>query len=367
MWVVLVAGVVVVVVVGLVAVAVQRRPKGSDLSSVRKYHSALGTIEQLSDRISQSPVRVVGGDGSAGGDAGAEITAGRNRGAIDGIGGEVGWSDAGPGKTEIVPGANRRYPPVSGDGDLFDREAALVFDDSHPDEHRWHNGVSQSPSRTRADRAQRHALESMNRRPRRGVAVMVIVVALATFATLAFLGRRRSESSGHGHTTAGSASAVSTSTVRATHSTSSTTSGSGPSHRAGHSGKHSEKTEPTPTTLPPQIVATSTGLGIATYPAPANAYSVTVTATGPCWVLARSVSSGATLWTGTLQAGATQTIPAIGTITVELGAASATLHVGSVPAVLPTPLDTPFVATFQPAITGASSSASAVATPAASG
>jgi Domain of unknown function (DUF4115) len=353
MWVILV--VVVVVVVGVALVAVQRRPKGSDLTSVRKYHSALGTIEQLSDRIGKAPVRVVGGDGPAGGDAGAGINAGGRRGGADQVAGEVGSSDAGP-LTGSPPGPNRRYPPVSG-GEPNGWEAPLVFDDAHPDEHRWRDGSAQGPSRSRTDRAQRHALDSMNRRPRRGVTVMIVVLALATFAVLAFLGSRRTDSAGHGHTVA-----ASTSTVRATHSTSSSVSDSGGSHQGGHAGKHGAKTKPTPTTLPPQIVATSTGPGVATFSAPAASYSVTVTASGPCWVLARTVSSGSTLWTGTLQAGASQTVQATGAITVELGAASATLDVDNVPVVLPTPLDTPFVATFLPGTTGATPSGSPTAT-----
>jgi len=359
MWVILVVAV--VVVVGVVVVAVQRRPKGSDLSSVRKYHSALGTIEHLSDRIGKAPVRVVGGGEPVGGDADAGITAGRRSGGIDRTAGEVGWSDTEPGWTDATPGANRRYPPVSGDADPNDREAPLVFDDARPEEHRWRDGSAHGPSRSRTDRAQRHALESMNRRPRRGVAVMIVLVAVATFAVLAFLGSRRSNS-GPGHS-----AAASTSTVRATHSTSSSVPGSGGSHPGGHAGKHSGKTKPTPTTLPPQIVATSTGPGVATYSAPADSYNVMVTATGPCWVLARTVSSGSTLWTGTLQAGGAQSIQAIGAITVELGAASATLSVDNVPVALPTPLDTPFEATFQPGIAGAPSPGSATSTTAATG
>ena len=254
--------------------------------------------------------------------------------------------------TDTAPGANRRYPPVSGDGDPFDREAPLVFDDAHPDEHRWRDGSAQGPSRSRADRAQRHALESMNRRPRRGVAVMIVVVAVATFAVLAFLGSRRSDSTGHGHTAARYRPPRSGPRIRPRPRFPAR----GGSHQGGHAGKHSGKTKPTPTTLPPRSSPPRPGRVSPPIRRRPTSYSVTVTATGPCWVLARTVSSGSTLWTGTLQAGAAQTIQAIGAITVELGAASATLSVGNVPVVLPTPLDTPFVATFQPAITGAPSS-----------
>src|SRR5580700_6182832 len=51
MWIVLgAAALVVVVVVGVVAF---RRPRADDLHSVRSYHSALGTLENMSDRPGQ--------------------------------------------------------------------------------------------------------------------------------------------------------------------------------------------------------------------------------------------------------------------------------------------------------------------------
>ncbi len=68
-------------------------------------------------------------------------------------------------------------------------------------------------------------------------------------------------------------------------------------------------------------------------------------------MLATVVSTGATLWTGTLQAGANQVIQATGTVKVELGAPGATLTVDNVPVTFPTPQHTPFVATFQPSVT----------------
>jgi hypothetical protein len=92
-----------------------------------------------------------------------------------------------------------------------------------------------------------------------------------------------------------------------------------------------------------------------------NSYRVAVSVAGPCWVLATAVSTGATLWTGTLQAGATQVIPATGTTKVELGALGATLTVDNVPVTLPTPEHTPFEATFQPSLTAAPGSTTTLA------
>ena len=58
MWIV-VAVVVVIAVVAFVATFI-RRPRGDDLNSVRNYHSALGTLEHLSERTSQQSVNVTG-------------------------------------------------------------------------------------------------------------------------------------------------------------------------------------------------------------------------------------------------------------------------------------------------------------------
>ena len=220
--------------------------------------------------------------------------------------------------------------------------APLVFDDQDP--------TDVTIPRTRSDRIQRHALASMNRRPRRGSAITWWWWSWWSCGALVYIGSRRSTGGNHGHTAAGTPSATAptrrttTSTANSLHTTS--PSGSGHGH---HAGGQSKKAKTTPTTLPSAIVASSTSLGAATYPVSSTSYSVTVTATGPCWVLARSVTTGATLWTGTLQNGTVQTIPAVGTTTVELGSLAGALKVGTVPVALPHPMATPFVATFQPA------------------
>src|SRR5580693_8467041 len=63
MWIVLAAVAVVAVVAGIVLVF--RRPEGNDIDSVRSYHSALGTLEHLSDHPTRSTVNVVGPDDRA--------------------------------------------------------------------------------------------------------------------------------------------------------------------------------------------------------------------------------------------------------------------------------------------------------------
>jgi hypothetical protein len=355
MWVALV-GVVLVVVVAVMVVVV-RRPRGNDLSSVRKYHSALGTIEHLSERIGQAPVKVVGAsEGTVDGGPPTGFDGGRGGGGPDGLEDDAGpRSGADPsGHVRTVPGTNPWDPsgPVRGNGGHSGLGDPLVFDDSHPREPSRREGSAQGAPSARAERAQRHALESMNRRPRRGITVMVAVVVVVVFATLALLGSGRSQTH-HGQTGSATSpdSVTSTSVARTTASTSTTQARS--ARQGGHPDRRGEKPKPTPTTLPTRILAVSTTPGGATYPVSSNSYSVTVNASAPCWVLARTVSSGATLFTGTLEAGAARVIQATGAITVELGAPTASLSAENLPVVLPIPLHTPYVATFQPVALGA--------------
>jgi hypothetical protein len=250
--------------------------------------------------------------------------------------------------------------PAGDNGAFIDQEAPLVFDDSRPYDRYRRDGSTQGTTGNRADRAQRHALESMNRRSKRGTTAMVVTAVVVVVAALAYLGNRHS---GPGqHSADASVSATSTSAVRTTDTSPPAHSGSGASHQGGRPKKPVGKTKSPPTTIPTRIVAVTMAPGVATYPVSVDSYGVTVTASGPCWVLARTVSSGSTLWTGTLQAGAIQTIDATGAITVELGAPSASLSVEHVPVVLPVPLHTPFVATFQPLPTASAGPGSATTT-----
>jgi hypothetical protein len=336
MWAALVVAVVIVTVVA--AVSVLRRPRGSDLHSVRQYHSALGTIEQMSARSGQSSVRVVGPAGGPGNDAGPA-----------GVG-ERGHQDTGSASMPATPGDAEEPDDLGG---------PLVFDDARPRDRYKVDPSARPTGVSRTDRAQRHALHSMNRRPRRGTAVMVAVVALALFGALAFVGSRRSTSADHPRATTTSAVTDPRSSARST-TTSSTASGT--SHPKSHAHAKGGTPRPTPTTIPSAIVASSSTAASAVYPVADNSYRVAVRVAAPCWVLATSVSTGATLWTGTLQAGATQVIQGTGVVKVELGAPSATLTVDNVPVTLPTPVHTPFVATFQPSVTSPPGSTTTLAT-----
>jgi hypothetical protein len=324
MWIVLIAAVVVVVVAA--ATLVVRRPRGSDLSSVAKYHTALGTIEQMAERTGRP-------------------TAGT---AVPSDGGQSrGRSSSGAGRR---PGRAVPPVPVRGNGEFPDPGEPIVFDDARPQDHIRGDGLTPGAPMHRADRAQRNALESMNRRPRRATAVMAVVVVVALIGALAALGSFHNNPSHHTDGT----SSVS--------NTASTSSGSGGSHNGGSgSGSktkkhHQSPPTTTPTTTPTQVVAissSSTGT-TATYPAPTSgSYTLTITATSsPCWVQVTSASTGAALWTGTLQAGGSQVVPGSGTVTVQLGAPSGKLALDNIPVVFPNPVHTPFIATFQPTAAG---------------
>jgi Domain of unknown function (DUF4115) len=347
MWIVL--GVVVLVVVAVVAIVAMRRPRGDDLHSVQSYHSALGTLETFADRMGQSPPEVVAqadrsGDGHVRPRFYSRATAAApdDPAAPDGSPVDPGDVDRGGRTSAPHSGMPPSIPPlpVRGNADFPDPGAPLRFDDAPPVDHRRQDAGLPGPG-LRMDRAQRHALDSMNHRPRRITTVMIVVAALVLFGVLAYVGSRRTGSTNHGH-----AVATATTTGRSTTSQPSTK-----KHSGGGATKHEHKASTTTTTLPKQIVALTSTPTSATYPVGASAYKVTLATSGPCWVQAITVATGSTLWEGTLQAGQVQVIPASGPVTVELGAPAATLKIDNIPVVLPVPLHTPFVARFQPSTT----------------
>ncbi len=143
--------------VGALVVAMLRRPSSEDLHSVRRYHSALGTIEHLSERVGTQGVRPTTRPG-------------------------------GPESEVTVPPV-----PVRGSDQFPDPGVQVVFDDAHPTGGRPAGG--EGATRARADRAQRIALDSMNHRPRPAATVMLVAAVLVLFGVLAYVGSHRSKSS----------------------------------------------------------------------------------------------------------------------------------------------------------------------------
>ena len=309
-----VAFVVVVLVVVAVAVALVRRPRGDDVHSVRNYNHALGTLEHLSDRIGPQAVRPVR---------------------------VVPTGQSGPSAERVVPPV-----PVRGTDEFPDPDAPIVFDDARPLE-RGRSGGGEATTPARADRAQRMALDSMNHRRRSGTGVMVAVAVVLVFGVLAFLGSQKSHKAAHSSSSttttrpAGSAGATSTTATRPP-----------------------QTTRPTATTLPTQFAASTTSSAgtSATYTVPHTTYQITITGTGPCWVQVDTASTGATLWAGELSAGTVQNVQATGSTTVQFGTPTLSLQVDTIPVVLPTPLRTPFVATFTPSSTATPGSVPATTT-----
>ena len=365
MWIVL--GAVALVVVLVVVIVAFRRPRADDLHSVRSYHSALGTLENMSDRPGQpAPGSTSPPDRSSVAHVSPRFY---SRASVENPiprGDTAGRDDLpdGVGRGGDRPGAagrSRPLPPVPlRDLDaIVDPATPIVFDDSLS-QNLHHTLPSAQESHeivpaVRLDRAQRHALESMNHRPRRITTVSIVVAAVAVFGVLAVVGSRRSNPP-HRSTSAPATTSAAHQSGKPTTSTA--------VHGAGDQGsKHKTKTHSPPATVPTRLVALTSTSTSATYSVAASSYTVTVTASGPCWVGAKTVATGASLWEGTLQAGDVQVIPASGVITVQLGTTAATLKVGKLPVVLPSPLHSPFLATFQPpGATSATSTGTATGT-----
>jgi hypothetical protein len=313
-----VAFVLVVVVVVAVAVALVRRPRGDDVHSVRNYNHALGTLEHLSEQIGPPTVRPIA----------RQVT---------------------PGVTSerVVPPV-----PVRGTDEFPDPDAPIVFDDARPHDRPRVGGSGDGSPSARSDRAQRMALDSMNHRRRGGTGIAIAVVVVALFAALALLGSHKARTAAHASST-----------------TTRTTGGRGAAVTSTTRPRPPATTRPTPTTLPTQFVATTTSSAgtSATYSIPNASFQITATGTGSCWVQVASVSTGTTVWAGELSAGTVQSIQASGATTVQFGTPTLTLAVDAIPVVLPSPLRTPFTATFTPSAAAVAAAAAASAAAASAG
>ncbi len=295
-----------VVVVVAVVVALMRRPRGEDVHSVRNYNHALGTLEHLSERIGPPTVRPIPRRVTAEGSAGLT--------------------------ERVVPPV-----PVRGTDEFPDPDEPIVFDDARPFARSRTDASADIVTTPRSDRAQRMALDSMNHRRRPGTGIALAIGVVVVFGLLAFLGshssHKASTSSSTSTTMANSTGKSSTSTTRPTPTS-----------------KPTPSTRPTPTTLPTQYVATTTSSSgtSADYTVPNNSFQITATGTGSCWVEVDSVATGKAVWAGALTSGTVQTIQATGATSVQFGTPTLSLEIDTVPVVLPSPLRTPFVATFTP-------------------
>jgi Domain of unknown function (DUF4115) len=102
-----------------------------------------------------------------------------------------------------------------------------------------------------------------------------------------------------------------------------------------------------PTTGPSSTAGSRTATAAqahsASYVAPTSPYTVSISASGQCWVLAQEVGSGQVLWTGTLQAGNLRTFSGFGAVQLRLGAASdVTVSLNGTDLALPAGFQSPF-------------------------
>ncbi len=345
MWYVLGAAALVAVIVA--AFSVLRRPSAEDLSSVRHYHSALGTLEHLSERS----VRTVpedsepGEDRPAGGDGQPRFY--RRPDAPGPLPAGVGPGGDDEPPQRLSPRSSGRVPPATVRGELAEPGNPIVFDDARPRD-RFESGQTPLVPRPRVDRVQRHALESMNHRPRRGMALAAVaVVVVVLFTVLAIVGSQRSPR----HTSG----AVTPTTTGHTAATVRPPTGKSAHHRT------------TSTTAPAQLVAQSSTASTALYTVGPSSFQLSLSTSGPCWVNATTASTGSTLWTGTMQAGGSQDIPATGTTRLELGTQAVAVTVDGVPVVIPPSIHSPFVLTFEPSSSASPGTASSSTTTSAFG
>jgi len=321
----------------IVAGATWRR--GADeRQSVKAYHTTLETLRHVSDRVDTSRPRPAARNGRVPAPKAAGPARGRNE--------EPAPSVRVPSRSTAAAAAGATSAPAEA-GRTRQRARRAVDDVDDVDEaHRVRtpaavavNGSAKAPEE--GDRPSlvfddgapppsvddpdgRRAIARMGARRAKGtehagrvlaVAVVVVLVAAVVGAVVAFL-----PSSGKGTTTP-------------------------PAHVGGTS-PGATVPAPVPSTVNASVSTTST----ATYNAPAGPYTVVLAATGDCWVMAADAATGRILFTGTMGAGQTQTLTeTAGSLKVTLGAASdMTMTLDGKAVTLPTPFQSPFVATFAP-------------------
>ena len=323
MWIAVIA--VVLVALGAVVAKLTWRPNPDEAHSVRRYRTALGTMEHISDRTVRST------EGLAGSTESAESA--------------VGWTE-----TPSVHITGRETPtrvPAPGPVPVPERigdelrapDGELVFDDARSADRARRPGFKPIAPEFRSERARKQAFQAMDHRQWHWRAPTIVIVVLVVFGVLAFVGSRRSNN----HSTKTSITTV------AGHQTT-------PSHQGSTVPTTTKPPRATTTTTKPptQLIATSTSAGAATYSVGTSTYNIVITASGLCWVNAVDASSGNAIFSGTVQPGASQVIHASGATNVTTGASFASMTANNIPVVLPTPFQVPFTATFQPPASTAS-------------
>ena len=326
-WIAVIA--VVLVALGAVVAKLTWRPNPDEAHSVRKYRTALGTMEHISDRA----VRTT--EGLAGPVESAEPAAG--------------WSGSGTPSVHITGTPAARRMPAPGPVPVPERvgdelrgaDGELVFDDARPADRSRRSEFKPIAPEFRSERARKQAFHAMEHRQWHWRTPAVVIVVLAVFGVLAFVGSRRSNNHSTTQTSITTVAGHQTNSHQGSPAVPTTTKPTRP--------------PPTTTTKPPTQLIASLHLGrcrdlLGGY----GTYDIIITASGLCWVNAVNASSGTAIFSGTVQPGASQVIHATGATNVTMGASFASMTANNIPVVLPTPFQVPFTATFQPPTTTAS-------------
>jgi Domain of unknown function (DUF4115) len=298
----IVAAVVVVVVIAVALLT--RRVAHDDVHSVEGYHRSLHTLESINAHPTVSGVDEAASQGAKSPYPESAVRV----------------ADPSTVRVTSPRGSGWPVPPVP-TPPLADPDTPMTFDDEVL--------AAPPPPMPHAQPAQRDkAMTSINHRPRRlaapatavTVVLVLVVVLLLTGSHAVPPSRAHSSNKNSGHN-------------------SSTTS------------TPPKKKATTPTSAPPPPAVSSPQAATpqsATYDVAASTFTVTLAATsGACWVDATSTATGATLYSGTLAAGAQNSFSASGPVTMIVGAPTvlnATVDGGAV--VLPPGFQTPFTMSF---------------------
>ncbi len=292
----------VVVVLGVTAAVLMLRRSHDDEHSVEHYHRQLHTLEEM--RTHQPGESA---DGHEEADA-APFPASAFRVSSSST---VRLTETDQPVVPPVP-----PPPVP------NQSLPLKFDDASPDP------VPATFMTGNEDRV----IRSIDHRPRRLGGPAAAVGAVLVLVLVLILTGLHSDSPKH-HGKAASAAPTTPSTHPA------------PRHHGG-------TTTTTSTTAPPSVSPpTATTAHAATYTVAAPPYALTVAATtGECWVDVTDTTTGAVLFTTTLQSGQSHAITATGPVTVIAGAPAAfSATIDGAPVTLPSGNQAPFTLTFQTA------------------
>jgi hypothetical protein len=289
---VLVDGIIIVVVVAsLLGAVLHRRRSRDDVHTIEGYHRVAHTLEAINEHPQGSEK------------AGSPVEVHKHAYPES----AVRLTDAATVRLTHPPLSD--VPPVA-PPEVVTRVGAITFDDA----------LAPAPGET-PERPPDPAIGFMNHRPRRLLApglavaaVLVLVVILLVFGA---------------HTTAP------------------------PKHHVASRVSHSTTTGPTTTTTTKPLPAVSapqvTSASDATYAVGASSYTLVVSATSSaCWISVTG-PTGASIFTGVLDAGQQQSVPATGLVSVEIGAPQTFVAtVNGAPVTLPTDYQTPLTLHFTP-------------------